>query len=570
MPYLGQVPLTGNYNKLDNLSGSFNSSTTAFNLTASSVAMEPVVPEALLVSINGVVQEPHTDYTISGSAITFTTAPASTDDCFIVILGAETGIGTPSDATVTSAKLTGNLVTPGTLDVNGQELILDADADTSITADSDDQIDIKIAGADDFQLTANTMSVLSGSTLNIDSGATIANSGTATGFGQAEHANLTDVAAITQVDGDIIMSDGTDYKAVPRRARNLIINGDLRVVQRGTSETNVFGSAGAYLDVCDRYKHERQSGFEPGEMTVTQDTSVPSGKGFGFSMKFDVTTNDASIAANDGYAFTQPIEAQNLQHLEYGNAAAKAMVLSFWFRASLAQTFCVSVDQPDGSRRMGIPFTVASPDTWEHFVLAIPGDTSGTINNDTGAGLLIRWMMTAGSTYQGGTASTWGATNNNQLGIDMGSTNLFATTDEDCYITGIQLEVGSIDTPFEHLTYGDELRACERYYERLNYNAGGEVIAYGAALSTSLVDVKIFYTRKRVDPTITFTAAATFDAYTEAASNSNGTVVAVDAAGETSASIRVTGTGTPFTAGDVGRISQDGSDTCYIEMNSEL
>ena len=69
------------------------------------------------------------------------------------------------------------------LDVNGGELVLDADGDTSITADTDDQIDIKIAGADDFQMTANTFSVLSGSTLNIDSGATIANSGTATGFG---------------------------------------------------------------------------------------------------------------------------------------------------------------------------------------------------------------------------------------------------------------------------------------------------------------------------------------------------------------------------------------------------
>ena len=97
-------------------------------------------------------------------------------------MGGETGIGTPSDLTVTSAKLSGNLVTPGTLDINGQELILDADADTSITADSDDQIDIKIAGADDFRFTANSMNVLSGSTLTIDSGATITNSGTATGF----------------------------------------------------------------------------------------------------------------------------------------------------------------------------------------------------------------------------------------------------------------------------------------------------------------------------------------------------------------------------------------------------
>ena len=78
MPYLGQLPLTGNYNKLDSISGSFNGSTTTFNLTASSVAMEPVVAPALLVSVNGVLQQPLTDYTISGSTVTFTTAPAST------------------------------------------------------------------------------------------------------------------------------------------------------------------------------------------------------------------------------------------------------------------------------------------------------------------------------------------------------------------------------------------------------------------------------------------------------------------------------------------------------------
>ncbi len=110
MPYLGQVPLTGNYNKLDSITGTFNSSNTTFNLTANSVAMEPVVAPALLVSLNGVLQQPNTDYTISGSTVTFTTAPASTDECFIIIMGGETGIGTPSDGTVTAAKIAAGAV----------------------------------------------------------------------------------------------------------------------------------------------------------------------------------------------------------------------------------------------------------------------------------------------------------------------------------------------------------------------------------------------------------------------------------------------------------------------------
>ena len=213
MPYIGKNPLTGNYSKLDDFSGDFDGSDATHALASNGVAITPNNPQSLIISINGVIQESTTDYTVSGTNITFTTAPTAGDNFFGVAMGEKLDIGTPSDATVTSAKLTGNLVTPGTLDMNGQELILDADADTSITADTDDTIDIKIAGADDFQITANTMSVLSGSTLNIDSGATIANSGTATGFG------LTGVTTgsgnVTITSGNLIVASGNgiDFSA---------------------------------------------------------------------------------------------------------------------------------------------------------------------------------------------------------------------------------------------------------------------------------------------------------------------------------------------------------------------
>ena len=183
MPYLGKSPQHGNYSKLDDFSGDFDGSDATHAVASNGVAITPVRPEALIISINGVIQEPTTDYTVSGTNITFTTAPTAGDNFFGVAMGEQLAIGTPSDATVTSAKLSGNLVTPGTLDVNGQELILDANGNTSITADTDDQIDFKISGADDFRMTANNFNVLSGSTLTIDSGATITNSGTANNFG---------------------------------------------------------------------------------------------------------------------------------------------------------------------------------------------------------------------------------------------------------------------------------------------------------------------------------------------------------------------------------------------------
>jgi hypothetical protein len=118
--------------------------------------------------------------------------------------------------------------TGSNIDMNGTELVLDADGDTSITADTDDTIDFRIAGADDFQMTANTLSVLSGSTLNIDSGATIANSGTATGFGGVD---TTGTPANNQLaiftDADTVEGDsGLTWSGTVLTTTGAVIAGD--------------------------------------------------------------------------------------------------------------------------------------------------------------------------------------------------------------------------------------------------------------------------------------------------------------------------------------------------------
>ena len=160
MAYIGQSIKNGTFTTLDTSGNTYNGSNTAFAL-----GTQVGSPAQLLVSHDGVIQKPGTDYTLSsgGTAITFTTAPASGASIFIV-------------------EISGAVGGPLGSDLNGSELILDADGDTSIHASTDDQIDIKIAGADDFKFTANAMNVLSGSTLTVDSGATITNSGTANGF----------------------------------------------------------------------------------------------------------------------------------------------------------------------------------------------------------------------------------------------------------------------------------------------------------------------------------------------------------------------------------------------------
>ena len=163
MAYIGKSIESGTFSVLDTSGNTYNGSNVTFSL-----GTQVGSPAQLLVSHDGVIQKPGTDYSLAtgGTQITFSTAPASGASIFIVeISGA---VGGPLDS-----------------DLNGTELILDADGDTSITADTDDQIDFKIAGADDLRMTANAINVLSGTTLTIDSGATITNSGTASGFGVA-------------------------------------------------------------------------------------------------------------------------------------------------------------------------------------------------------------------------------------------------------------------------------------------------------------------------------------------------------------------------------------------------
>ena len=148
--YIGKEPIVGNFQKCDALTAS---ATADYTLQVSSTNVVPESANHMLVSLNGILQAPITSFTVSGSTLSFASALTSSDSIdFVILLGNVLDIGTPSDGTVTSAKLSGALVTPSTLDVNGQELILDADADTSITADTDDQIDFKVGGTDAMKI----------------------------------------------------------------------------------------------------------------------------------------------------------------------------------------------------------------------------------------------------------------------------------------------------------------------------------------------------------------------------------------------------------------------------------
>ena len=218
MAYIGQSIKNGTFKDLG-FTGTFNSSTTDFNLGTQIGSAAQI-----LVSKNGVIQRPGTDFTLAsgGSQISFTTAPASGDSIFIV-------------------EISGAVGGPMNRDINGDELILDVDGDTSITADTDDQIDIKIAGSDDFKFSANAMNVLSGSTLTIDSGATITNSGTANGFSKiAQVVNTTKTDTFSSSSGSYVDVTGVSAAITPSATSSKIFVILTLYVSCDTQTANVF------------------------------------------------------------------------------------------------------------------------------------------------------------------------------------------------------------------------------------------------------------------------------------------------------------------------------------------
>jgi hypothetical protein len=266
------------------------------------------------------------------------------------------------------------------------------------------------------------------------------------------------------------------YGSNPTTAKNLIRNGAMTVAQRGSVNAGA-GSGGSAYTQCDRWYYHERGGTEGAAVTLTQDTDVPAGQGFAYSLKCDVTTAEAAVAAGEMQGLQTRLEAQDLQHLIYGNAAAKTVALSFWMKSPKSGTHCVGLYQPDGTRSYVREFTVASADTWELHTVTFPGDASGTINNDAGEGLRLTFALTAGSTYQV-SADAWAA------GEDYGTSNqqnLLDNTANNIYITGVQLEVGSVATDFEHEDIGTTLAKCQRYLISVGENAYGPALAYGHA-----------------------------------------------------------------------------------------
>jgi hypothetical protein len=260
---------------------------------------------------------------------------------------------------------------------------------------------------------------------------------------------ITNIAS-TIPDGSIAnekLSDIVNFK-------NIIINGDMSIAQRGTS---VVGTTDGYK-ICDRWYFKRSVGT----INLAQSAQVPTGQGFAQSFQVVVTTG-ASPAVGDRQYIEQRFEGQNLQYLKKGTANAESVTLSFWIKSSVTGTYIIQLYDVDNDRSISKSYTIDSADTWEKKTITFAGDTTGAFGNDNSHDLSLRFFLSAGTNYTSGTLQTSWSTNVN-ANQAVGQVNFPATASNELYLTGVQLEAGETASDFEFLPVDVNLGRCQRYY----------------------------------------------------------------------------------------------------------
>ena len=281
--------------------------------------------------------------------------------------------------------------------------------------------------------------------------------------------------------------------------RNKIINGSMVFDQRNAGAAVTINSS-AYTYPVDRFAGFGES--TDGVFTLQQSSTAPTG--FTNSLLATVTTADASIGASQRYFVRQGIEGYNIADLGYGTAAAATVTLSFYVRSSLTGTFGGSFMNDAFNRAYPFTYTISTANTWEQKSVTIAGDTSGTWLTTNGGGIYVIFSIGAGSSRVG-TAGAWQTPASPLFGAT-GQTNIIATNGATWAITGVQLEAGSVATPFEHRQYGQELALCQRYYWKIiqgTGTGGGYGIAGYNITGNAVWQIFGFPVTMRATPTVT-------------------------------------------------------------------
>ena len=264
-------------------------------------------------------------------------------------------------------------------------------------------------------------------------------------------------------DAITVANDGTCTANITNNLsnKNLIINGAYTINQyRKTGH----GSSG--YRVVDRWTmsagglnnamHQYQVDITAGDLPYTK----------GFRKMYRLTNDGQNADSNDYIQAVQHIEAQNIATSGWNYVSSSSdITLSFYVRASVSQTYHGYLQTHDGTSKTNSFSFALTANTWTKVTKTFPGDSSITINNDNGVGFTVHFTPFMGTDYTASsvTDGAWqtyasGARTTNQTSTWM--TTAYSTFE----LTGVQLEVGSVATDFEHKTFGQELALCQRYY----------------------------------------------------------------------------------------------------------
>ena len=280
--------------------------------------------------------------------------------------------------------------------------------------------------------------------------------------------------------------------------KNYIYNGDTSLCQRATSVSGI-GDTDTGYHVQDRWGFVEAGTNSNTVVTMSRATEVPSG--FQYSLKFDCTTASGTLSADDLVLLQQIFEGQDLYAWKKGTSDAVSVTLSFWVNTTKTGTYIVNLFDNDNTRVCSQSYTVSSSDTWEYKTVTFPPDTTGVFDRNNGASLYVYWGLVCGTNYTSGTLQeTWAANDNTNRFV--GQVNAFDSTSNNFHITGIQLELGTVATEFQHETYAQNFARCARYYEQ---RVGGILYSANNAGGSGYYDYSHweFKVRKRAVPTCT-------------------------------------------------------------------
>ena len=360
-------------------------------------------------------------------------------------------------------------------------------------------------------------------------------------------------------------SDGTCTANITNKPnRRLTINGDMRIAQRGTSST----SNGFHT--IDRFAVNFDSGLTeaPTQAQATLSSSdTPYSLGFRYALKI-TNGNQTSQSSNDYLQIAHKIEAQDVAQSGWNYTSSSSNItLSFWVKASIAQTMYVRLNAEDASRAFSFAFSATT--SWTKITKTISGNSNLVFNNDNGVGIALYIIPFYGTSYttSGHTNDAWITDIGTDQVTDMANT-WFSGNDATLEITGVQLEVSDHASDFQFKSFAEELQLCKRYYNRFTAGTAYSLFADGSATgSTEAVHRFQYPVRMRSAPTFATGGNIALWTVDTVKTITNGTIT-IGSAGVDTCQLAAYSSG--MTAGDVVMLMANNLTTAYIEFMSEL